>query len=660
MKKSILFISLIWVITAAFGQKVASDSLWAKLSASKEDTAKVLLLAQLGDVFFTDVSTDSALLLCQSGLKLAESIGYKKGAMKCMISIARASDFLGDYETTIKLGYSVLEYANLTNDSSLMADAFGELADGYHIAGDFKESIRWASKSFDLARMTHNSNYTAVWLASIGASYYGMSQYDSSLVYLQKALSYPKPWPYGWILLMMGRTQEKLNNFSAAFDYYHLSINANSQLKNSKDLASSYANIARLFLKVGKTDSCIYYANESLAFAQKKEFNKEILDAYLVLSEAYENINTSDALRYYKLAMNAKDKLYSVEKQRQVTSYKFNEELRLKEIKSAELKLLNRIRLYVLLGILALFLILMIALIRNNKNKQKANLKIQKAYSELKSTQSQLIQSEKMASLGALTAGIAHEIQNPLNFVNNFSEVSNELIDEMKDELAAGNWQLATEIADDVKQNLEKINHHGKRAGDIVRGMLQHSRTSSGVKEPTDINALADEYLRLAYHGMRAKDKSFNATMKTDFDEKIGKINVVPQDIGRVVLNLIINAFYAVDEKKKQAPPPPDKSGQAPAGGLYEPTVTVKTSLNPPSGGRGAFVTISVADNGNGIPQTALDKVFQPFFTTKPSGQGTGLGLSMSYEIVTKGHGGELKVENKIGEGATFTIVLPV
>ena len=278
---------------------------------------------------------------------------------------------------------------------------------------------------------------------------------------------------------------------------------------------------------------------------------------------------------------------------------------------------------------------------------------------ELRSTQAQLIQSEKMASLGELTAGIAHEIQNPLNFVNNFSEINTELIDEMKEDLSAGSWQSAAEIADDIKQNLEKINHHGKRAEAIVKAMLQHSRTSTGKKELTDLNALADEYLRLAYHGLRAKDKSFNATMKTEFDVTIGKISVIPQDLGRVILNLITNAFYAVNEKKKSTAPQP------PEGGLYEPTVTLSTSLIPPSGGggagtSGAFVTISVSDNGNGIPQIAIDKIFQPFFTTKPTGKGTGLGLSMSYEIVTKAHGGELKVDNRPGEGVTFTIILPV
>jgi signal transduction histidine kinase len=274
---------------------------------------------------------------------------------------------------------------------------------------------------------------------------------------------------------------------------------------------------------------------------------------------------------------------------------------------------------------------------------------IEKAYTELKATQSQLIQSEKMASLGELTAGIAHEIQNPLNFINNFSEVNTELIDEMKEELAAGHNQLALEIADDIKENEVKINHHGKRADAIVKGMLQHSRSNNGTKEPTDINALADEYLRLAYHGLRAKDKSFNATLKTDFDETIGKIDIIPQDIGRVVLNLITNAFYAVEEKKKQNP-----EG-------YEPTVTVSTKLviPPPVGGEPRGVKISVKDNGPGIPQKVLDKIFQPFFTTKPTGQGTGLGLSMAYDIV-KAHGGEWKVETSIGEFTLFEFTLPV
>jgi signal transduction histidine kinase len=268
-----------------------------------------------------------------------------------------------------------------------------------------------------------------------------------------------------------------------------------------------------------------------------------------------------------------------------------------------------------------------------------ANSTLNKTLLELKNTHAQLLQSEKMASLGELTAGIAHEIQNPLNFVNNFSDVNTELIAEMKDEIDAGNMQEVKAIAEDIAANERKINHHGKRADAIVKGMLQHSRTSSGTKESTDINKLADEYLRLAYHGLRAKDKSFNATLTTNYDRSIGNINIIPQDIGRVILNLITNAFYAVAQKDKQNT------------GGYKPAVSVSTKK------AGDKVQVIVADNGNGIPLKIIDKVFQPFFTTKPAGQGTGLGLSLAYDIV-KAHGGELKVETKEGEGAVFNIVL--
>jgi signal transduction histidine kinase len=272
---------------------------------------------------------------------------------------------------------------------------------------------------------------------------------------------------------------------------------------------------------------------------------------------------------------------------------------------------------------------------------EESNEALQKSLEDLKAAQTQLIHSEKMASLGELTAGIAHEIQNPLNFVNNFAEVSNELIEEMKEELAVGNWQVALEIAEDIRQNLEKINHHGKRADSIVKGMLQHSRTSSGQKELTDINVLCDEYLRLAFHGLRAKDKSFNAKFEMEFDPGLPKVNVIPQEIGRVILNLINNAFYAVSEKKKLSSVP------------YEPEVIVSTKED------GDHIEVRVRDNGNGIPESIRDKIFQPFFTTKPTGQGTGLGLSLSYDIITKGHGGKLKVETEVGKFTEFILILP-
>jgi signal transduction histidine kinase len=272
---------------------------------------------------------------------------------------------------------------------------------------------------------------------------------------------------------------------------------------------------------------------------------------------------------------------------------------------------------------------------------EEAKQQVDRTLVDLKQAQQQLVQSEKMASLGELTAGIAHEIQNPLNFVNNFSEVSNELIEEMKTELQAGNLKDAAELAESIKQNLEKITHHGKRADGIVKGMLQHSRAGSGQKEPTDLNFLCDEYLRLAYHGYRAKDKSFNAKFETDFDTTLPKVNVVGQDIGRVILNLINNAFYAVTEMKRQK-----VDG-------YEPIVSV---ISKNLSGK---VEIRVKDNGIGISEKVLEKIFQPFFTTKPTGQGTGLGLSLSYDII-KAHGGLLEVSSKQGEGSEFIIQLPV
>ncbi|HYI78167.1 MAG TPA: ATP-binding protein, partial [Chryseolinea sp.] len=273
------------------------------------------------------------------------------------------------------------------------------------------------------------------------------------------------------------------------------------------------------------------------------------------------------------------------------------------------------------------------------------------ALQELKSTQQQLIQSEKMASLGELTAGIAHEIQNPLNFVNNFSELNSEMLDEADEEFDKGNAEEVKNLLRDIKENSDKINHHGKRADAIVKGMLQHSRTSTSTKEPTDINMLADEYLRLAYHGLRAKDKSFNVTLVTDYDETIGKINIIPQDIGRVILNLINNAFFAVTEKKTLQP-----EG-------YEPTVTVSSKKSNDR------IELKVEDNGMGIPPDIINKIFQPFFTTKSAGQGTGLGLSLAYDIITKQHGGTITVETNGGEGklanpaargTTFVIHLPI
>ncbi len=376
----------------------------------------------------------------------------------------------------------------------------------------------------------------------------------------------------------------------------------------------------------------------------------DVLRDYKLLAELYEKTgNKLKAKDTYKAFISLQDSILADQNKYRTISFETEQQMNEKELSIAKLESQNKISSLsrnFSIGIATLLLLIVAGVYNRFRTKKRANLILEETLSNLKSTQSQLIQSEKMASLGELTAGIAHEIQNPLNFVNNFSEVNKELLVEMKDEMNKGNLAEAIALANDVMGNEEKINHHGKRADAIVKGMLQHSRTSTGQKEPTDINALADEYLRLAYHGLRAKDKTFNATMKTDFDGSIGKINVIAQDMGRVMLNLITNAFYACTDRNRMINA--EKIEQK-----YEPTVTIITRK------QNGKVEISVKDNGNGIPQKVLDKIFQPFFTTKPAGQGTGLGLSLAYDII-KTHGGELTVETKEGEGAIFIIRLPV
>src|SRR4030095_4474962 len=397
-------------------------------------------------------------------------------------------------------------------------------------------------------------------------------------------------------------------------------------------------NLAACFRDRGMIDSAIYYAERAFESSIRNSIKQTELTSAILLSSLYESTEPQKALHFLKIAMNAKDSLYGAEQVAAVTSLAFKEKERENDILRAKMAYRSTVKFYALLAGLALAMIIALLLFRNVRNERKANTllmqqknEIARTLSDLKTTQAQLIQSEKMASLGELTAGIAHEIQNPLNFVNNFSEVNEELLRELKIEAEKGNLEEVKAIAKDIEFNSEKINHHGKRADAIVKSMLQHSRSSRGKKEPTDINALADEYLRLAYHGLRAKDKSFNAKFETDLDNSIGKINIISQDIGRVLVNLINNAFYAVSERKKH-----ETNG-------YEPTVEVLTKKIDDK------IEIKVKDNGNGIPQKVLDKIFQPFFTTKPTGQGTGLGLSLSYDIITKGHGGELKVETKEG-----------
>ena len=651
MKNLLIFTMLFYSITLS-GQQSRTDSLFGLLSKAKEDKVRVNLLAELSGEFVNS-NPDSVFLLASKGLKIAQSVGYLEGEIRCKANLAGYWWTVGDYATAVKLLLQVLAFYKSQNNP-IVAKVYSGLLNSYRDQGDYQEALYYSSLTlkdippkFEFARGMAN--------AMRGSIYYEMNKLDSAQFYLTKALNYPLVLGKGWILLMNGRLYAKLKKTDTAFSYYRQAIEVLRTDKNYKALAGAFISTGELYEQTGNIDSAIYYGKQGLDIAQKKKFNKETVQSYLLLSSAYEKVNTKAALQYYKLAIIGKDSLYNQEKQKQLLSYKFNEELRKSEIKNAQQQSMNKNRVLILLILLACFVIFILILIRNNRHKQTANLllhqqkeEIQSTLSQLRSTQAQLIQSEKLASLGELTAGIAHEIQNPLNFVNNFAEVSAELLDEMHEELEKGDTTEAIAIATDLKTNLEKINHHGQRASSIVKGMLEHSRASTGVKEPTDLNALADEFLRLAYHGLRAKDNNFNATLETHFDPDLPKVSVIPQDIGRVLLNLINNAFYAVAERSRST------VGASLAGAQpYVPTVTVSTKKLENA------IEIRVQDNGNGIPEAIKVKIFQPFFTTKPTGQGTGLGLSLAYDIVTKGHGGVLEVESEKEVGTVFIIRLP-
>ncbi|MEP6712679.1 MAG: ATP-binding protein [Ferruginibacter sp.] len=566
----------------------------------------------------------------------------------------------GDYATALKSLLQQLAWFENKKDAYGVLLATRFLGSTYNFAKDFENTIRYDKKNVELALAFGDTSEIVSAINNLGSDYAENNMPDSGLRYAQTAVMYGRkmtnPAGLRQALTTLAENYIGIKQYGKALPLIREVLNYGNKA-DINTIIWAQNDLAQIYLETNYQDSARYYAYKAAPLANEKGFRDQLLRAYHYLYLSYEKSGLKDsAFSYYKMSVNTKDSLYSLQNSKQVQFINFREQTRQQEAEQEKIQFQNKIRMYVLLAGLVIFFIIVFILFRNNRQKQRANQVLEKTLTDLKSAQTQLIQSEKMASLGELTAGIAHEIQNPLNFVNNFSEVSKELLDEMKTELNNGNTEDAKEIADDVIQNLEKINHHGKRADAIVKGMLQHSQSSTGKKEPTDINALCDEYLRLSYHGLRAKDKSFNATLKTDFDPSIGKINIIPQDIGRVILNLLTNAFYVVDEKKKACQAEPVE-----AGNVYEPTVSISTKK------AGDKVLISVSDNGNGIPPKVLDKIFQPFFTTKPTGQGTGLGLSLSYDII-KAHGGEIKVETKVadpgsvgkGEGTTFIIQLPI
>ncbi|MCW3106449.1 MAG: two-component sensor histidine kinase [Segetibacter sp.] len=616
------------------------DNIKQQLTSAKEDVNRVDILSNLSR-FYMFFYPDTAENYGEQGLQLARKINYKAGEASCMLSLCITLTFSGKYISALDYGLQATPILTDLHDTTLLIWNNIQILSCYRQLEDYDQALNYGYNVMKLFKYFHaDSNQLSVGLGAIGSVYEKKNQLDSALYFEQRAFASDTSWCQ--IFQYIGQTYAKRGHIDIALNYYKRGLNNAVKENNTVGFIDLCNNLSKVFELTGQIDSSILYANKAIPQSGLKINPEGLLETSTQLARLYEMQGKSDStIKYLKAANTLKDSLYNRKKTREAQNFAFKEKLHQQDLIAQLQRDGNRIRVAVLLAVILIFLLIAFFLWRNNQQKQKAKNKIEKAYSDLKSTQAQLIQSEKMASLGELTAGIAHEIQNPLNFVNNFSDVNKELINEMKQEIKKGNYEEVNFIANDIEANEKKINHHGKRADAIVKGMLQHSRSSTGQKEPTDINALADEYLRLAYHGLRGKDNSVTVTMKTDFDESIGKINVISQEIGRVLLNLFNNAFYAVKEKSKQQ------------NQNYEPTVTVSTKK------MGDKILISVKDNGNGIPQNIVDKIFQPFFTTKPTGQGTGLGLSLSYDIV-QAHSGQLKVEAKEDQGSKFIIQLPM
>ncbi len=671
LKRIIYSAFLLIIINAAEAQQVYIDSLKNEISISKNDTNSLILFGKLSDVY-SEINPDSAYNFAGKMLAIARKLSLKLEEVYALDQMSYALLNMGNYPRSLQTILSAIAITeNPDSEKKLIPATFPPIDEFfdrtlparlqrleglsrtlqyagilYLNSGNYQKALYYYKASLPLAMQSNNFRLLSITYSTMGRTYLSLKQPDSALISLQHAYDNSVKSGYyrfmGSILLNMGRVFIAKGDQETAREYFRKALLESAEHNYFRGVVASNLALADVYKKSGRADSNLYYIKNGLPTAYYLNAPDLLLRSYTALADFYKTAGNSDStVKYQSLIIKINDSLFNSKQAQQFQNIDFDEQQRQQQVEAAKTAYQNKARQYALLAGLGVFLLIGFILYRNNREKNKANIILEKTLSNLKSTQSQLIQSEKMASLGELTAGIAHEIQNPLNFVNNFSELNTELLEEMKQEIDNSHLEDVKTIANNVIENEQKINHHGKRADAIVKGMLQHSRSSSGVKELTDINALADEYLRLSYHGLRAKDKSFNATLKTDFDQSIGKINIVPQDIGRVILNLLTNAFYVVNEKKQMNIPG------------YEPTVSISTKKI------GSKVEIRVTDNGNGIPQKVLDKVFQPFFTTKPTGQGTGLGLSLSYDII-KAHGGELKVETKEGEGTTFIIQLPI
>jgi two-component system NtrC family sensor kinase len=668
MKKLLLFFSFFSALYPALAQKINIDSL-LKVAISLKSETKLTSSTNRDSLLKLFPPTKST----PARIKLIYDVIYNNGLL--------------DRKQAFYYHYKILDLARKENDPVCEAIILSELGDIYFGYGDMTRGLQMIDNALKLAEKTGNKQAIGIVYHNYAFYYQNDAYYykyynqkalqfsqagqddlfvclellnlaeiykiehkdDSAKYYLTKSfeLSLRKHIDplITYNLIAIGTQQ---TNVKLRLKYCRIALNMPFTSKNPLILCKVLDSIASYYKEQGLIDSALFYAKKGYNAANNLFLTKRIWSARF-LSQLYKGRNADSVLKYQDIYYTSRDSLFNIDKVRNAQLQTNKEQQRQQQIAVQKTAYQTRFKFYILLLIITFLLMMAFVFWRNNRHKHKANLllqkqkeQIQQTLKELKQTQQQLIQSEKMASLGELTAGIAHEIQNPLNFVNNFSEVSMEMLDEMELELNKGDTQEAKAIAENVKQNLEKIRNHGKRADNIVKGMLQHSRTGSSLREPTDLNKLADEYLRLAYHGLRAKDKTFDAELKTNFDSALPLINVVTQDIGRVLLNLYTNSFYAMQQRQNT-----ESSN-------YKPMIKVSTAL------KGQFAEITVWDNGTGVPEAIKEKILQPFFTTKPSGAGTGLGLSLSYDIVVKAHNGKIAVDSKEGEYTAFIISLPI
>jgi signal transduction histidine kinase len=626
-----------------------------ELATAKADTNRVWMYIDLCTAYQWN-HEDSLEKYSKLGIELSRQLRYPRGEIRLLNNIGIAASFRSNIPYALENLYRALNLAEKHDYILERSICLNNIGAAYFFLGDLDKSIGFINQALAIAGTEAYVGRDRYWKVFIhfwaGSTYSDLEKLDSARLYLQQAYDMAFDSTYvdlynirPTIQMFYGELLFKLGNKDQAFRFLQASIQKYEGDGDMVGLADACNIKAGFFSVLKEPDSAIRYARKGLEAATRFNYKTAVIDAARILVKELAVKDTGQAFLYQGILLAATDSLYGSRKIQELQKTLFDVQQRQYQFEEAQRLRDGQRRQNLFLASAFVLLTVSVILYRNNRQKQKANKILQSTLSELKATQTQLIQSEKMASLGELTAGIAHEIQNPLNFVNNFSELNKELIGELKEAIQSGNKHEAEEIAGDLMANEEKVSQHGKRADAIVKSMLQHSRKSGGQKEPTDINALCEEYLRLAYQGFRAKDQSFNASLETSFDPSAGKVHIDPQEIGQVLLNLYNNAFYALREKSKSAGPG------------FIPMVTVRSRVKESDNKK--MVELSIGDNGSGIPEGIRVKIFQPFFTTKPTGQGTGLGLSLSYDIVTKGHGGELKVVTNEGEGTDFIIQLP-